>query len=63
MGSGSLVPEQLQDLVQEPFDPIPDPGLFTLEVAGHVQRPDPVFRDPGRDVSGLECRARILLPV
>ena len=49
-GSGSFVPELLQDLAEEPFHPVPDPGLLSLAVAGHVQRPDLVFCDPRCDV-------------
>ena len=53
------MPEQLQDLAEEPFRPIPDPRFLALAVAGHVQRPDLVFRDPRRDVRRLERRAGV----
>jgi len=49
-GSGSFVTELLQDLAEEAFHPIPDPWLLFLRVAGHVQGPDLVFRDPGSDL-------------
>ena len=58
-GSGSLVPELLQDLAEEPFHSIPDPGLLSLAVAGHVQRPNLVFQDPRRDVGRLERGGRV----
>jgi hypothetical protein len=48
--SGSGVPELLQDLVEELFHPVSDPGLLSLAIAGHVQRPDLGFHDPCRDV-------------
>ena len=57
-GSGSFVPELLQDLAEETFHPLADPRLFALAVAGHIQRPDLVFRDPRRDVRRLELRVR-----
>jgi len=53
------VAELLQDFVEEAFHSIPDPWLLALAVAGHIQGPDPVFRDPGRDLTRLEGRARI----
>ena len=46
-----------EDLAEELFHPISDPGLFSLAVAGHVQRPDLVLGDPRRDVrDGCERR-------
>jgi hypothetical protein len=57
-GSGSFVPEQLQNLAEEPFHPIPDPGLLDLAVAGHVQGPDLVIYDPTCDARRLERRTR-----
>ena len=50
--------ELLQDLAEEAFHAIPDPWLLFLAVAGHIQRPDLVFRDPGCDLTRLERRSR-----
>ena len=49
-GSGPFVAELLQDLAEEPFHSIPDPGLLSLAVASHVQRSDLVLNDPRCDV-------------
>jgi len=51
--------ELLQDRAEEAFHSIPDPRLLVLAVAGHIQRPDLVFRDPGCDLTRLERRAWI----
>ena len=61
MGSRSrwFVPELLQGLAEELFHSSPDPGFLSLAVAGHVQRPNPVLRDPRGDVRRLERRARV----
>jgi hypothetical protein len=48
--SGPLVPELLEDLAEEPFYSIPNPGLLSLEVARHVERPGLVLCDPRCDV-------------
>ena len=50
--------ELLQDLAEEAFHSIPDSWLLVLAVAGHIQGPDLVFRDPGCDVTRLERSAR-----